>query len=253
MDLLQGALSPEMVNEIGSTIGSNNPEQTHAAANDVFSTLLGGLAKNASTPEGAQNLNNALERDHDGSILDGILGAVGGQGGGGMMGNILGSVLGGGGQQSGGGGGLGDLLGSVLGGGQQSGGGGGMLGSILGSVLGGGQSKATNGAGILGHILGDRQDAAAQAVSQRSGLDMGSVLKLLPILAPILMQVLGKVKNTNGLGAGDLAGVLGGAAQQHSQQSGIGGMLSGILDRDGDGSVMDDLLGMAGNAMMNRR
>lgn len=251
MDLLQGAMTPEMVNEIGAQIGSDNPEQTQAAANDVFSTLLGGLAKNASTPQGAEALNGALERDHDGSILDGILGAVGGQGGG-MMGNILGQVLGGGGQQSSGGG-AGDLLGSLLGGGASQAGGDGMLGSILGSVLGGGQSKATNGAGILGHILGDRQETAAQAVSQRSGLDMGSVMKLLPILAPILMQVLGKVKNTNGLGAGDLAGVLGGAAQQHAQQSGIGGMLSGILDRDGDGSVMDDLLGMAGKAMMGGR
>ena len=34
--------------------------------------ILGGLANNAASPQGAQSLNNALERDHDGGILDNL-------------------------------------------------------------------------------------------------------------------------------------------------------------------------------------
>jgi hypothetical protein len=257
MEMLQGTLTPEMLNELGGHIGSDDQGQTAAAANGVFSTLLGGLAKNAAMPGGAEAINSALERDHaGGGLLDGLLGAVmgGGQqqqqsGGGDLMGSILGSVLGGG--QTGGGNMMGNILGSVLGGGgQQSGGG--MLGSILGSVLGGGApaSPAQNGVGILGHILGNRQDVAAQAVSQQSGLNIGSVMKLLPILAPIVMQVLGRAKSQSGLGVQDLPNVLGNSANQGAQQSGMMGMLGSILDRDGDGSMMDDILGMAAKRML---
>ena len=257
MEILQGQLPPELLNEIGGHIGSDNPQQTAAAASGVFSTILGGLAKNASTPDGAEALDRALERDHQGGgLLDGLMGVLGGGGqqqqqSSGGLGDLLGSVLGGGGQRQQSGGGLGDLLGSVLGGGQAQGGGG-MLGSILGSVLGGGapQSKAQDGTGILGHILGGRQEAAAQAVSQQSGLSMVSVMKLLPILAPIVMQVLGKMRAENNLGAAQLPQVLGGAAQQSAQHSGMSGILSSVLDRDGDGSMMDDILGMAMKGMM---
>jgi hypothetical protein len=34
--------------------------------------LLGGLAKNASTPEGAEQLDRAVSEDHDGGLLDNI-------------------------------------------------------------------------------------------------------------------------------------------------------------------------------------
>ncbi len=255
MEILQGQLPPELLNEIGAQIGSENPDQTAAAASGVFSTILGGLAKNASTPEGAEAIDKALERDHQGGgLLDGLMGVLGGgqqqQSGGGGLGDLLGSVLGGGQQQSGGG--LGDLLGAVMGGGQQQQQGGGLLGSILGSVLGGGApaSPAQNGAGILGHILGDRQEAAANAVSQQSGLSAGAIMKLLPILAPIVMQVLGKMRAQNNIGAAELPQVLGGAAHQSAQQSGMSGLLSSVLDRNGDGSMMDDILGMAMKGMM---
>lgn len=254
MEILQGQLPPELLNEIGGHIGSENPEQTAAAASGVFSTILGGLAKNASTPEGAEALDRALERDHQGGgLLDGLMGVLGGgqqqQQSSGGLGDLLGSVLGGGGgaQQ----GGLGGLIGSVLGGGQQQQSGG-LLGSILGSVLSGGApaSRAQNGTGILEHILGDRQEAAANAVSQQSGLSAGSIMKLLPILAPIVMQVLGKMRAQNNIGAAELPQVLGGAAQQSAQQSGMSGLLGSVLDRNGDGSMMDDILGMAMKGMM---
>ena len=88
--------------------------------------------------------------------------------------------------------------------------------------------SALNGSGILGHILGDRQDTAAQQISQSSGLDMNQVMKLMPILAPIVMGVLGRAKNQGGLDLGNLAGVLMGSAQ-NAQSGGFGDLIGSVL------------------------
>lgn len=179
MDILQGQLSEEMVGQLSEHIGAE-PQQTAQAANGIFATLLGGLANNASSEGGLSALANALDRDHDGSMLDDLAGMVGGM---------------------------------LQGGGQES--------------------RATNGLGMLNHILGDRQEVAAEQIGQSSGLSAGQVMKLLPILAPIVMSVLGKTKNSGGLDLGGLAGVLMGGAQQAQQQDGMGDLLGNIL-----GSVM---------------
>ncbi|MCB0571926.1 MAG: DUF937 domain-containing protein, partial [Phaeodactylibacter sp.] len=73
MDLLQGSLSEDMIGQLSQQLGGANKQQTAAAASGIVSTLMGALAKNASTQQGAQALNNALERDHDGSVLDNIM------------------------------------------------------------------------------------------------------------------------------------------------------------------------------------
>ncbi|HLP95364.1 MAG TPA: DUF937 domain-containing protein [Saprospiraceae bacterium] len=176
MDILQGQLSEEMVGQLSEHIGAQ-PEQTAQAANGVFATLLGGLANNASSEGGLSALGAALDRDHDGSMLDDLAGMVGG-----MLMN----------------GGAAD-------------------------------NRATNGMGILGHILGDRQEVAAEQIGQSSGLSASQVMKLLPILAPIVMSVLGKAKNSGGLDLGSLAGVLLGGAQQAQQQQGMGDLLGNVL------------------------
>ncbi len=175
MDILQGQLSEEMVGQLSQHIGAE-PEQTAQAANGIFATLVGGLANNASSEGGLSALGSALDRDHDGSMLDDLAGMVGG----------------------------------MLQGGNES-------------------SGATNGLGMLGHILGDRQEVAAEQISQSSGLSMGQVMKLLPILAPIVMSVLGKAKSSGGLDLGGLAGVLMGGAQQAQQQNGMGDLLGSVL------------------------
>ncbi|MBN8677726.1 MAG: DUF937 domain-containing protein [Chitinophagales bacterium] len=176
MDILQGQLSEEMVGQLSEHIGAQ-PEQTAQAANGIFATLLGGLANNASSEGGLSALGAALDRDHDGSMLDDLAGMVGG-----MLMN----------------GGAAD-------------------------------NRATNGMGILGHILGDRQEVAAEQIGQSSGLSASQVMKLLPILAPIVMSVLGKAKNSGGLDLGSLAGVLLGGAQQAQQQQGMGDLLGNVL------------------------
>jgi hypothetical protein len=177
MDILQGQISDDMLGQLSEHIGAE-PEQTAQAANGIFATLLGGLAQNASTEGGLSALGSALDRDHDGSMLDDVFGMVGG-------------MLSGGNNDT--------------------------------------QSGATNGMGILGHILGDRQETAAAQIGQSSGLSMGQVMKLMPILAPIVMSVLGKTKNSGGLDLGGLAGVLMGSAQQAQQQPGMGDLIGSVL------------------------
>lgn len=119
-------------------------------------------------------------------------------------------------------------------------------GSILDNLGGllGNSAEMKDGAGILGHVFGGKEQNVAQAVSAKSGMDMGSAMKLLQMAAPVVMGYLGKqsrqqnVSDSNGI-EGLLGGLLGGGAQQ--EQS----LVTQILDADGDGSVIDDIIGMA--------
>jgi hypothetical protein len=109
----------------------------------------------------------------------------------------------------------------------------------LGGLLGGGG----DGAKILGHVLGGRQSSVEQNLAQQSGLDLGVIMKLLPVLAPLVMGYLSKQKQDQGLDAGGLGSILGQERQQAERsQPGLGGLAS-ILDGDGDGSIVDDILG----------
>lgn len=121
------------------------------------------------------------------------------------------------------------------------------LGSFLGNFSNG------PGAGILGHVFGGAQPAAEQQVSQASGLDLGKVAPLLMMLAPIVMGALGRSRQQSGFGAGDLASILGGATQQSAAGSPLMGVLNSVLDRDGDGSAVDDVMGMIGGVLSGRR
>ena len=76
MDLLQGHLSDDFVDQLSNQIGGADREQTEAAASGVMTTLVSALARNASTNQGASALSNALDRDHDGSILDDVMGML---------------------------------------------------------------------------------------------------------------------------------------------------------------------------------
>lgn len=111
------------------------------------------------------------------------------------------------------------------------------------------RSASGPGAGILRHVLGGRQRTVETGLSQTTGLDAGKVGQLLTVLAPLVMGAVGRTQRERGLDAGGLSTLLTGE-QEHLKQSapGVMGALSRFLDRDQDGSVMDDVGGMLGKA-----
>jgi len=116
----------------------------------------------------------------------------------------------------------------------------------LGGLFGGGvdSNVLDDGGKILGNVLGGKQQHVENALSQKSGIDAGSVAQILKVAAPILMGVLGnqaKKQNVNSSkGIEDLLGGLIGGSSSNNEQS----FLESILDADGDGSIIDDVAGM---------
>ncbi len=116
----------------------------------------------------------------------------------------------------------------------------------LGGLFGGGVDAniMEDGGKILGHVLGNKQQSVQTALSQKSGLDAGSIGQILKVAAPILMGMLGnqakekQVNSPNGL-----EDLLGGLVKGNSPKQ-ERSFLESILDADGDGSVIDDVAGM---------
>ena len=147
--------------------------------------------------------------------------------------------------QSGGGiEGLGGLLGQL--------GGGGLLDSVLGSQ----PTPVNQGNEVLGQIFGSKdvsRTVAGQASAQ-TGIDSGLLKQMLPMLA---MMVAGYMAKQGGQGGasgglsgglgGMLGNVLGGAMGGGAAPSagGLGG-IGKMLDMDGDGNPLDDIMGMVG-------
>lgn len=77
-DLLQSQLTGSILESLTSNLGAKNQRQTQSAANGAVSVLLNALARNAASPQGATALGAALDRDHDGSILDDLAGMIAG-------------------------------------------------------------------------------------------------------------------------------------------------------------------------------
>jgi len=130
---------------------------------------------------------------------------------------------------------------------------GGILGNLMG-VLSGQKKvnnpKTMNGSGIVNHLLGNRQLEAAQIISQMSGLDIFKSGVLTQLIAPVIMGVVGQQQKSNGLDLGGLAQVLMGGSQG-TQRSGNGGIFKKLLDMDGDGNMMDDLLNIGMKILKN--
>jgi hypothetical protein len=115
-------------------------------------------------------------------------------------------------------------------------------GSVLDNLGGYLQAFQTGpGEGILGHVLGATRSTMESNLSKVSGLDLTSVSRLLTVLAPLVMGALGRTQKSQGLDAGSLASLLG-----HEKQAAAGAVpgmagLLGLLDRDGDGDVVNDV------------
>ncbi len=61
-------------NTLGAITRQTNasPEQAKSALEEAIPILVNALAKNSTTEEGASSLQNALQKDHDGSLLDNL-------------------------------------------------------------------------------------------------------------------------------------------------------------------------------------
>ncbi|HEX6861425.1 MAG TPA: DUF937 domain-containing protein [Thermoanaerobaculia bacterium] len=95
MDLVNQELSGPRLSQMSRQLGISE-DQTREALPAALAALTGGLAENAARPQGAQQLANALNKDHDGGLLDSLDGFLGGGGGGGLGAGaaILGHVFG---------------------------------------------------------------------------------------------------------------------------------------------------------------
>jgi len=92
-DLLQSQLGGQVMGQIGRQIGADQGSLEQALPS-VLGSLMGGLARNANQGNGAAALSNALDRDHDGSILDDLGGFVQGAdsgAGAGILGHVFGA------------------------------------------------------------------------------------------------------------------------------------------------------------------
>lgn len=182
------------------------PRQASASIEDALPLLLGQMAQNAAEPEGAKALLGAVQRDHTGIDLGGLLGGLFGGLGGGQQPQQPAARRSEGLSQ-------------------------GM--DILGHIFGGGTRQAEPQTPKVGGL-----DGAASAKllamlaplvmawlgknSQGGGLNLGS-----------LGQILGGASRS-----------IGGGTQ--SAQSGSGGLFGAVLDRDGDGNIgLDEVLGAA--------
>ena len=142
--------------------------------------------------------------------------------------------------QPGGFAGLEDLVGQL--------GGGGLLDNVLSPQ----PTDVHRGDDVLGQIFGtkDVSRAVAQDASARTGLDPSLLKKMLPIVAMMVTGFMGKQQGNvaaAGAGAGGVGGMLSGllGGGSSSGSSGLAGLAS-MLDMDGDGNPLDDLLRMAG-------
>ncbi len=89
-----------------------------------------------------------------------------------------------------------------------------------------------DGNAILAQLFGSKEGSRAVAanVEQQSGVSAAIIRKMLPMVAAMAMGSLGKSAGATSSGGGNP----------------LMGMASGLLDQDGDGSPLDDIMGMIG-------
>ncbi len=187
LEALLGLLQGQDIGNLASQVGGNEGEAKKGVM-AALPAMLAALGKNAGTEKGAEELNNALEKKHDGSILDNLSGYLS-------------------------------------------------------------NPDLKDGAGILNHLFGNQTSNVANAVSQSSGLDTNGSMKMLQMLAPILMGMLGQQKKQNNLdakGLGNLTSMLASNFGSEAGASGIMEAVTNLLDANKDGNVMDDIMGMVG-------
>ena len=182
LEALLGLLQGQDLGQLAEQVGGNEGQVKNGVM-AALPAMLTALSKNTGTEKGAQELNNALETKHDGSILNNLSGYLS-------------------------------------------------------------NPDLKDGAGILNHLFGSQTSNVANAVSQSSGLDTNGSMKMLQMLAPILMGILGQQKKQNNLdakGLGNLTSMLASNFGSEAGTSGIMETVTNLLDANKDGNVVDDI------------
>jgi hypothetical protein len=128
-------------------------------------------------------------------------------------------------------------------------------GGLLDEVLSPQPTNIGRGNDVLGQIFGspDVSRTVANQASASSGLDPALLKKLLPMLAMMVAGYMAKQgtgiapADTGPGHAGGLGELLGGLLGQGNAPQAPG--LAGLLDLDGDGNPLDDIMGMASKFM----
>jgi len=146
--------------------------------------------------------------------------------------------------------GLGGLLGKLGG------------GALLDDVVAPQPTNVNRGNDVLGQIFGskDVSRTVAQDAASKTGLSPDLLKKMLPMVAMLVTGYMAKQKAATaapagapaaggGLG-GMLGGLLGGgAAASGAPRPGATGGIGSMLDMNGDGNALDDILRMAGKGL----
>jgi len=110
-----------------------------------------------------------------------------------------------------------------------------------------------DGGRILGHVLGDREEIVQQALAKATGMDSAAAGQLLATLAPVVMGSLGRVAQQHGLDAQVLSDRLNQEVQKARQAApGLVDIATRLLDRNQDGSILDDVSGFVGKLFEKR-
>ena len=88
-------------------------------------------------------------------------------------------------------------------------------------------------------------------ISKMSGLDNSQTGNLMSMLAPVVMGMLGKAKREQNLDSGGLTDLLTGFAKKEQSSNPAMSIITGFLDADGDGSIIDDVAGMLGKGLLS--
>jgi hypothetical protein len=195
LDLLLQSLGGDAVGRISAQLGIDEAT-ARRAIQAALPLIITALAQNASSPQGADSLYQALASDHDGTLLDNVP-----------------------------------------------------------SYLD--HPDTADGQAILGHVFGEQESAVVNQFSAQTGLDSDLLMKLLPILAPIVLAQLGKQQRDGGLDSGGLADVLSGEKASIQEQAApdgslgglLGGLVTGMLDTDRDGNATEEAIQMGSSIL----
>ncbi len=116
-------------------------------------------------------------------------------------------------------------------------------GAILEDLVGAIDSNrtASEGGKILEHIFGRKTGTVTDKVAENAGVSTSAAGDILATLAPIVLGQLGKTKQSGRLDAGGVADQI---LRQKLPNNTITSVVTGLLDQNKDGQVVDDLVRM---------